>query len=115
MGSRYLQAMAEFFGIGRYDCVAADGLDAAGHDPEAIPPHSLQAGSGVGQEVLTSYKHTTHKEQRAMLMSTEGRFTPFELHYAETCIIPEAAGAYRICAPDGEWIRTIIACVRRES
>ena len=36
MGSRYLQAMAEFFGIGRYDCVAADGLDAAGHDPEAI-------------------------------------------------------------------------------
>ena len=50
-----------------------------------------------------------------MLMSTEGRFTPFELHYAETCIIPAAAGAYRICAPDGEWIRTIIACVRRES
>ena len=26
MGSRYLQAMAEFFGIDRYDCVAADGL-----------------------------------------------------------------------------------------
>ena len=37
-----------------------------------------------------------------MLMSTEGRFAPFELHYAETCIIPEAAGAYRIFAPDGE-------------
>ena len=36
MGSRYLQAMAEFFGIDRYDCVAADGLDAMGANPESI-------------------------------------------------------------------------------
>lgn len=44
MGSRYLQAMAEFFGIGRYDCVAADGLDAAGHDrrPFSAQPASRQ-------------------------------------------------------------------------
>ena len=27
MGSRYMAAMAEFFGIGRYDCIAAEGLD----------------------------------------------------------------------------------------
>lgn len=34
MGSRYLEALAEFFGMGRYDCVAADGLDMV-KDPEA--------------------------------------------------------------------------------
>ena len=33
--------------------------------------------------------------QRALLVSTGGRFDPSELHYAETCIIPEAAGAYQ--------------------
>ena len=27
MGSRYMAAMAEFFGIERYDCIAAEGLD----------------------------------------------------------------------------------------
>lgn len=27
MGSRYMAAMSEFFGIGRYDCIAAEGLD----------------------------------------------------------------------------------------
>ena len=30
--------------------------------------------------------------RRALLVSTEGRFRPFELRYAETCIVPEAAG-----------------------
>ena len=53
--------------------------------------------------------------QRALLVSTEGRFDPFELHYAETCIIPEAAGAYQVCSPDGEWVRILLACVREES
>ena len=53
--------------------------------------------------------------QRALLVSTEGRFDPFELHYAETCIIPEAAGAYQVCSPDGEWVRILLACVRDES
>lgn len=28
MGSRYMEAMSEFFGIGRYTCIAAEGLDA---------------------------------------------------------------------------------------
>ena len=27
MGSRYMAAMSEFFGIGQYDCIAAEGLD----------------------------------------------------------------------------------------
>ncbi len=49
---------------------------------------------------------------RALLVSTEGAFEPFELHYAETCIVPEAAGNYNIVSPDGTPIRMIIASVR---
>ena len=49
---------------------------------------------------------------RAVLVSTRKQFDPFPLHYAETCILPEAAGDYRIISPDGEPIQVIIACVR---
>lgn len=49
---------------------------------------------------------------RALLISEDGNFAPMELHYAETCIVPEAAGAYRICSPDKISVRIIIACVR---
>ncbi len=50
--------------------------------------------------------------QRAQLHSTEGRFAPFELHYAETCILPQAAGAFRLVSPDGEEIKLMLAAVR---
>lgn len=49
---------------------------------------------------------------RARLVSTDGAFAPFELHYAETCILPQAAGDYRIEAPDGAEVKMIVACVR---
>lgn len=49
---------------------------------------------------------------RAVLTSESGHFPPFELHYAETCIIPEAAGPYTICSADGDKIIAVIACVR---
>lgn len=49
---------------------------------------------------------------RATLTSDTGHFPPFELHYAETCIVPEAAGAYKIASPEGTLIRAVIACVR---
>ena len=51
--------------------------------------------------------------RRAVLVSENGAFPPFELRYAETCVVPEAAGGYRICSPDGEDVRVIIACVRK--
>ena len=51
--------------------------------------------------------------QRALLTSAEDAFPPFELRYAETCIVPEAAGEYHICSPDGETVRVVIACVRK--
>lgn len=35
-GSRYLEAMAKFFGFGGYACIAADGLDANGADAKTI-------------------------------------------------------------------------------
>ncbi len=34
MGSRYLDALHTFFGIGRYHCIAAEGMDVAGFDAE---------------------------------------------------------------------------------
>lgn len=51
--------------------------------------------------------------ERALIESTDGSFPPFELHYAETCIIPAAAGEFRLVSPDGEEIKAICASVRR--
>lgn len=51
--------------------------------------------------------------EHAVLVSEDGGFAPVELHYAETCIVPEAAGAYRIRSIDGHSVRAVIACVRR--
>ena len=51
MGSRYLQAMAEFFGIDRYDCVAADVLDAMGANPESI----LRAACAQAAELAKTF------------------------------------------------------------
>lgn len=48
---------------------------------------------------------------RARLVSADGRFAPFELYYAETCILPDAAGEYWIEA-EGEEAKVIIASVR---
>ena len=47
----------------------------------------------------------------AALVSETDAFPPLELHYAETCIVPESAGAYRICSADGEPVKVILACV----
>lgn len=51
--------------------------------------------------------------RRVLLAGGEGAFPPFELRYAETCVVPEAAGDYRIVSPDGEPVLVIIACVRK--
>ena len=50
--------------------------------------------------------------ERALIVSPQGKFPPFPLHYAETCILPEAAGEYEIISPDGQPIQVIFACVR---
>lgn len=50
--------------------------------------------------------------KEALLVSTRDAFQPFPLYYAETCILPEAAGDYRIVSADNEEIKVILACVR---
>ncbi len=48
----------------------------------------------------------------ARITSPAGAFEPFTVHYAQTFILPEAAGAYRIESPAGQTIRVIMAKVR---
>lgn len=47
----------------------------------------------------------------ASLESVDGSFEPFEIHYAETGVVPASVGRYRIRAIDGE-VRMIVASVR---
>ena len=42
MGSRYLDALHIFFGIGAYTCIAADGMDVVGFDAEASLAAAMQ-------------------------------------------------------------------------
>lgn len=48
----------------------------------------------------------------AAIVSPDNAFPPYELHYAETCIIPEAAGPYTLVS-GGTPIRVMLACVRK--
>lgn len=47
MGSRYLHALSQFFGIARYDCVAADGMDAAGFDSAAALQTAMEEAAAL--------------------------------------------------------------------
>lgn len=49
--------------------------------------------------------------QECLVESLHGEFEPFTVHYAETFIIPEQVGSYRIRTEDGE-VRIIQAYVR---
>lgn len=71
----------------------------------------------TGREMTVRRNGSVHmmnlvEGNRALLVSVKGEFEPFELHYAETCVVPEAAGDYKIVSPDGGDIRVIIAGVR---
>ncbi len=45
MGARYLQAMCTFFGIKRFDCIAANGMDLGLEAPETILKRAIQRAS----------------------------------------------------------------------
>ncbi len=49
MGSRYLEKMCVFFGIERYDCVAADGLDIGAWPVEELMEKALAKASEVAK------------------------------------------------------------------
>lgn len=48
----------------------------------------------------------------AVVESLDGSFTPYEVHYAETFIVPESVKNYRIRSLDGNEIKVIQAYVR---
>ena len=39
--------------------------------------------------------------QRCLVESVDGSFSPYEVHYAETFIVPECAGKYRLRTVEG--------------
>ena len=51
MGSRYLDALHTFFGIGRYRCIAADGMDVAGFDGEAALEKACAEARALAKEI----------------------------------------------------------------
>lgn len=50
--------------------------------------------------------------EEARITSPTGSFQPFTVHYAQTFILPEGAGGYRVGSPQGAPIRVILARVR---
>ena len=48
----------------------------------------------------------------AVVESPDGKFTPYEVHYAETFIIPAAVGAYTIRPAGDESVKVIRAYIR---
>lgn len=49
MGSRYMEALCRFFGIDRYDCVAADGMDIAGFDSEGSLKAAMDKAAALAE------------------------------------------------------------------
>lgn len=47
MGARYLEAMCVFWGIARFDCIAADGMDLGLETPQAILSRAIQRASDL--------------------------------------------------------------------
>lgn len=47
MGARYLNAMCAFFGIPRFDCIAADGLDLGIEPPEQILARAMRQAADM--------------------------------------------------------------------
>lgn len=91
-------------------------------------PHAIVERTGLHRlEFLDTLRYRTSSECRVapndsvhMLNLVQGRralltgegFSPFELRYAETCVVPAAAGAYRIVSLEGEEVCVVSACVR---
>ena len=50
--------------------------------------------------------------ESALIESTDGSFEPFEIHYAETFIVPAAVGSFLI-VPVKEPVKVMIVSVRR--
>lgn len=49
MGSRYLDALHTFFGVDRYHCIAADGMDVAGFDAEGSLHDAMERAEALAR------------------------------------------------------------------
>jgi len=49
MGARYLEAMCTFWGIKRFDCIAADGMDLGLEAPQVILERAIQRASDLAK------------------------------------------------------------------
>lgn len=67
-------------------------------------PYTIEMNDAVHVMNLVEGSH-------AWIESTDGSFEAFELHYAETAIVPAKVGKYRI-VPQDEEIKLIVATVR---
>ena len=95
---------------GEYGLVERTGL----HEREPLDTFRIStAGELPVQRNGSVHMLNLVEGRRVLLASGKGAFPPFELRYAETCIVPEAAGDYRVISPDGETVRVIIACVKK--
>ena len=63
-------------------------------------------------DALTDAQKALVEGEEARITSPTGSFQPFTVHYAQTFILPEGAGAYRVESPQGAPIRVILAQVR---
>ena len=77
-------------------------------DTFRLTTRSSLAFSGKGSVTVVNLV----EGESALIESPDGRFEPFGLHYAETAILPEAAGTFRLVSPEQEEIRLIAARVR---
>ncbi len=82
------------------------------HEREFIDTHRYS----LTEPYEVTMKDTVHvmnlvSGKAAKIESVDGSFEPFELHFAETMIVPAAAKRYRIVPLDKEEIKVIVASI----
>ena len=74
MGSRYLEALHTFFGIGEYACIAADGMNVAGFDAEASLRRAMQDAEDAARQAALSvdvYEQSCQNRARQLLRALQ--------------------------------------------
>ena len=67
MGSRYLDALHTFFGIGAYTCIAADGMDVAGFDAAASLAAAIDRAKALARTFCNRLPITSSFRKRLFL------------------------------------------------
>ena len=51
MGAKYIEAMCEFFGIEKFECVCAEGIDIWGMDSEKIICDTIKHAKAIAEDL----------------------------------------------------------------